>query len=46
KDLIHTIERFVDNYNRSCKPFTWTATADSILDKLARLCGRINGTGH
>ncbi|WCN00034.1 hypothetical protein M5C96_11880 [Acidovorax sp. GBBC 1281] len=28
------------------KPFTWTATADSILEKLARLCGRINGTGH
>jgi putative transposase len=28
------------------KPFSWTATADSILGKTARLCGRITGTGH
>lgn len=46
KDLTNKIERFVDNYNRSCKPFIWTATADSILEKLARLCGPINGAGH
>ncbi|WP_428421182.1 IS630 family transposase [Methylibium sp.] len=46
KDLVDKIDRFVQNYNQSCKPFTWTATAESILDKLARLCGRINGTGH
>jgi hypothetical protein len=24
----------------------WTATADAILKKLARLCQRISGTGH
>jgi putative transposase len=29
----------VTQYNENCKPFTWTATADSILEKLARLCG-------
>jgi putative transposase len=46
KDLIGKIDRFVQNYNQSCKPFVWTATADSILEKLARLCGRISGTGH
>jgi putative transposase len=46
KDLTKKIDRFVVNYNRSCKPFTWTATADSVLEKLARLCGRINGAGH
>jgi len=46
KDLTNKIDRFVDQYNRSCKPFAWTATADSILEKLARLCGRISGTGH
>jgi hypothetical protein len=28
------------------KPFKWTATADSILEKLHRLCSRISGTGH
>ena len=46
KDLISKITKFVDNYNATCQPFAWTATADSILEKLARLCGRINGTGH
>jgi len=46
KDLIDKIDTFVDNYNRSCKPFAWTASADSILEKLARLCERINGTAH
>jgi putative transposase len=46
KDLTNKITTFVDNYNATCQPFTWTATADSILEKLARLCGRINGTGH
>lgn len=46
KDLIYRITSFVDSYNKTCQPFIWTATADSILDKLARLCGRINGTAH
>ena len=46
KDLISGIDRFVQSYNKACKPFTWTATADSILEKIVRLCGRINGTGH
>jgi len=36
----------VDNYNATCQPFTWAATADSILEKLSRLFGRIDGTGH
>lgn len=46
RDLTKTIDKFVARYNENCKPFTWTATADSILEKLVRLCGRINGTGH
>jgi putative transposase len=46
KDLINKIDEFVSKYNESCKPFTWTATADSILEKIVRLCSRINGTGH
>jgi AraC-like DNA-binding protein len=33
-------------YNKDRKPFTWTATADSILQKLERLTSRISGTGH
>lgn len=44
KDLIEKIDSFVQNYNRSHRPFAWTATADSILGKITRLCSRISGT--
>lgn len=45
-ELVQKIDHFVASYNQNCKPFQWTATADSILEKLQRLCSRINGTGH
>ncbi|WP_454736480.1 IS630 family transposase [Cupriavidus necator] len=46
KELVQKIYHFVAHYNQNCKPFNWTATADSILAKLNRLCERISGTGH
>lgn len=46
KELVQKIDHFVAHYNQNCKPFAWTATADSILAKLSRLCERISGTGH
>lgn len=46
KELIARIEQFVGAYNRNTAPFIWTATADSILEKLQRLCSRISGTAH
>lgn len=46
KELIGKIDHFVTQYNRHCKPFVWTATADSILAKLDRLTSRISGTAH
>lgn len=46
KNLVTKINHFVTHYNQNCKPFAWTATADSILEKLQRLCSRINGTAH
>lgn len=46
KDLVQKIDSFVQHYNRSSRPFAWTATADSILEKIARLCLRISGTRH
>jgi len=46
KDLTAKINHFVTHYNQNCKPFMWTATPDSILAKLERLCKRINGTAH
>src|ERR1022692_1234877 len=46
QDLVRKIDAFVQHYNRSSRPFIWTATADSILQKIARLCSRISGTRH
>ena len=46
RELIQRIDHFVANHNTNCKPFIWTATADSILAKLQRLSIRINGTAH
>lgn len=46
KDLIKKIDIFVSNYNPKSKPFAWTANADSILQKIERLCKTIDGTQH
>jgi len=46
KELIAKIEQFVRRYNAHSTPFTWTATADSILQKVKRLCEVISGTAH
>jgi putative transposase len=46
KELVRRIDRFVQHYNAKARPFTWTATADSILQKIKRLCTVISGTGH
>ena len=46
KELVEKIDSFVQHYNRSHRPFVWTATADSILAKITRLCSYISGTRH
>jgi putative transposase len=46
KDRITKIEQFVAQYNSNSHPFSWTATADSILEKVKRLCQRISEAGH
>jgi hypothetical protein len=35
-DLKTAIRAFIGGYNTRCKPFTWTKTADQILDKIKR----------
>jgi hypothetical protein len=32
KELTTAIRRFIDGWNHRCQPFTWTKTADDILD--------------
>ena len=46
RDLVNTINQFVQGYNAHADPFVWTATADSILQKIERLCQVISGTRH
>lgn len=46
KDLTEKIDAFVKTYNKTAAPFKWTATAESILAKVERLCLRISGTSH
>jgi len=46
KDLVAKIDQFVNHYNKETQPFVWTATADSILEKIKRLCQCISETRH
>jgi putative transposase len=46
KELVSKIEQFVQHYNTTSRPFVWTATANSILEKIKRLCQFISGTQH
>ena len=45
-DLVSKIQAFIDSYNATATPFVWVATAQSIIDKVARIAMRISGTAH
>jgi transposase-like protein/transposase/transcriptional regulator with XRE-family HTH domain len=40
------IHAWIENWNQNPRPFTWTKTAEEILDSLARYIARISGAGH
>ncbi len=44
--LVRRIANYVERYNRTSRPFAWTATAASIVAKLGRLAKAIDGTRH
>ena len=46
RQLVDKIRYFTDAYNPQARPFLWTATADSILQKIQRLCTAIFGTRY
>lgn len=46
RELVDRIQTFTAHYNPRARPFTWTATADSILQKVERLCHITSGTRH
>jgi hypothetical protein len=44
RELVGQIDAYVAHYNAHKRPFVWTATADSIFDRLQRIRKTINGT--
>lgn len=46
RELIRNIECFIERHNHDPRPFKWTASADSIFEKLTRLSNVISGTAH
>ena len=46
KDLIANIQEFTSQYNTKPRPFVWTATAESILDKSTESLELIYGTEY
>ena len=46
KELVLKIDQFVKKYNKETVPVAWNATADSILEKIKRLCRCILETQH
>ena len=46
RSLEADIRAWVKQWNANPTPFTWTKTAEEILDSLARFCQRISDAGH
>ena len=45
-ELITAIDDYIAANNENPKPFLWTATAELILERVARLCKRTNRSPH
>ena len=45
-ELENDIRKWISEWNKNPKPFTWTKTADEIFETLAAYCGLINDSGH
>jgi transposase len=44
--LERAIAEYLAEHNKNPKPFVWTADADSILERLRRVCERTSDSGH
>jgi transposase len=44
--LERVIAGYLAEHNKNPKPFVWTADADSILDRIKRVCERTSDSGH
>ena len=46
KALEQAIMDYLDNHNQNPQPFIWTATADAILKRIAKVCKRFSDSGQ
>ena len=46
KALNADIRDWIEHWNENPKPYSWTKTAEEILESLATYCNRINHSGH
>ena len=46
KELEEAIREYLENHNKNSRPFVWTATAEKILERVAKVCKRISDSGH
>lgn len=44
--LVQAILEYLDHHNQDARPFQWTADANLILSRVAKVCKRINNSGH
>src|SRR3989440_668624 len=45
-ELTTALENWIKIWNASARPFTWTKTADQIIDRICRYCSRISEPAH
>jgi hypothetical protein len=46
EELTTALEDWIRLWNEDARPFTWTKTADQIIDRICRYCSRISGPAH
>ena len=42
EELTSSLEDWINLWNEEARPFTWTKTADQIIDRICRYCARIS----
>jgi transposase len=45
-ELTTALENWIKTWNATARPFTWTKTADQIIDRICRYCSRISRPAH
>jgi transposase len=45
-ELTTALQEWIKLWNEGARPFTWTKTADQIIDRICHYCSRISGPGH